>query len=67
MEKTVSYLKAYFDKTNIPMQTRHKYCMHCSDVNALYNHLPFMFLERFVSPLIMGWQRATGRQKPKSE
>ena len=41
MEKTVSYLKAYFDKTNIPMQTRYRYCMYCSDINALYNHLPF--------------------------
>ena len=28
-------------ETNIPMQTRYRYCMHCSDINALYNHLPF--------------------------
>ena len=41
MEKTISYLKAYRDKTNIPEQVRRRYCMYHSDINALYEHLPF--------------------------
>lgn len=41
MEKAISYLKAYCDKTNIPKQARYRYSMNCSDINALYDHLPF--------------------------
>lgn len=41
MEKTVLDLQMYYDRTHIPEQARHRYCMYFSDIRALYDNLQF--------------------------
>ena len=69
MEKTISYLKAYYAKTNIPEEARYRYCMYYKDIKALLDYHRFNDFEAlclaFDYGMAKGYRAAKAKAKRK--